>query len=442
MKTKNKTQFMQKILQIISPSKEEEEIIARVCNRARRMLQDCLKKANINAEAEIGGSVAKGTWLKDINDIDIYVKFNKGQYSNRQGKNISDILALALKSLPIAIQRMHGSRDYFQICLTENSRQFTIEIIPILNISRMQEAENITDLSPLHVRYVEKHKSLAHQIRLAKALCKANNIYGAESYIKGFSGYALEILTIYYGSFTNLIQNISIWKNREVIDPSVYYSSKEEILEKMNMSKQQSPLILIDPVQEDRNAAAAVGQECYKIFIRLAKQFLKKPAVKFFIKKQFDADKLIAKFKKQKSKEIVVIKLHPETGKEDIIGAKLLKAFEKIKGTLADNGFKILNSGWSWEKTGKDKCWFWFVFPKKPLSKTYRHYGPPIKYKARLNDFKKKWKGKKIYYEKKDSYVILKRKCCKAENLIKEIASSKELKHYSLSFCSKRLKKP
>ena len=45
----------------------------------------------------------------------------------------------------------------------------------------------------------------------------------------------------------------------------------------LNKSKQQGPLIVIDPVQKDRNAAAALNHEKFEIIKKTAKQFLKKP---------------------------------------------------------------------------------------------------------------------------------------------------------------------
>ena len=53
-----------------------------------------------------------------------------------------------------------------------------------------------------------KDKDVLLGIRIAKAFCHANNSYGAESYINGFSGYALELLVYYYGSFLKFIKGI------------------------------------------------------------------------------------------------------------------------------------------------------------------------------------------------------------------------------------------
>ncbi|MBD3252791.1 hypothetical protein GF386_03610, partial [Candidatus Pacearchaeota archaeon] len=54
----------------------------------------------------------------------------------------------------------------------------------------------MTDLSYFHVNHIlkkiKKNKNLSDEIRLAKKFAYSQNCYGAESYIHGFSGYALE----------------------------------------------------------------------------------------------------------------------------------------------------------------------------------------------------------------------------------------------------------
>src|SRR3989344_5865150 len=106
------------------------------------------------------------------------------------------------KIVPKNAVRIHGSRDYFVV---KENNNFEFEIIPTLKIKKPSEAKNIIDLSYFHVNYVRnklKNKKLADEIKLAKAFIHYSDCYGAESYINGFSGYAVELLVIYYGSFT------------------------------------------------------------------------------------------------------------------------------------------------------------------------------------------------------------------------------------------------
>ena len=108
-------------------------------------------------------------------------------------------------------------------------------------------ALNIIDISPLHTVFVKKHKKLNDEIRLAKQFCRAQDCYGAESYINGFSGYSCELLVIHYGSFKKLARKAAKWKPKVVIDILKKYKGKNP-LEELNPSKTQSPLVIIDPV--------------------------------------------------------------------------------------------------------------------------------------------------------------------------------------------------
>ena len=260
-----------KILQRIRPSPEETRTLKGIGNE----ITSNIKIAG--TVSEVGGSVAKGTWLKGSHDIDIYAKFNPKKY---EGKDISSILKKVLeKNYDVDI--IHGSRDYYQI----KHGRYTVEIVPILDIKKVSNAKNITDVSPFHVKWVKKHKELTDEIRLAKAFCKANKIYGAESYIKGFSGYVLEILTVHYGSFDKLIKHAAKWEPKTVIDVENHHRGKN-IGRELNTAKVQSPLILIDPVQKERNAAAGLGREKYERFKSITKEFLKNPTEDHFIKKK------------------------------------------------------------------------------------------------------------------------------------------------------------
>ena len=383
---------LNQVLKEIKPSKEEQEAV-------NKIVKEVLSRIKIKgAKAVLGGSGAKGTWLKNSYDIDIYVKFN---YNNFKEKNISSILELNLKK-SFNIEKLHGSRDYFQV----KKQGFTIEIVPILEIKKADQAKNITDISQLHVEWVRNNsnEALRDNIRLAKAFCKAQNCYGAESYIKGFSGYSLEILTIKYKTFNNFIKNIVKWKQKEII-------GNKEVVKKLNLSKKQSPLILIDPVQDSRNATAALSEDKYNILKVAARKFIKNPNKSFFEKKKFDIEEL-----KKTSKKIIILDVIPLRKKEDVAGAKLVKCLEYIKKQLEFNDFKVKDHGFNWDKNAI----FYFIMEKDNLEATKKHYGPPIKETLRLENFKEKWKGHKIFKEKTKVYTIIKRKFTKSSVFLKD----------------------
>ncbi|MBW2977415.1 nucleotidyltransferase domain-containing protein, partial [Candidatus Woesearchaeota archaeon] len=355
-------ELLKEILKEIKPSKEEEKEVKDKIDKFLKRVNKGLK----DAKAVLGGSGAKDTWLSKAHDADIFVEFDYKKYKDKSDQ-LSDILGKHLKKVFGKINRLHGSRDYFQI----KEKSFSFEIVPVLKIKNAKEAVNITDVSLLHANWVKKrmkildkkfsasqksqsdflgYKKFADEIRLTKQFCKVQGVYGAESYIKGFSGYICEILTIYYKGFLNLVKNVSKWRDKTIIDIEKYYKNNKEVLRSLNLAKIYSPLVIIDPVQADRNAAAAVSTEKYEQFICACKEFLKKPSKEFFKRKEVSVDDLKKRAGKDK---LVLLEIVALAGKEDVVGSKLLKVLEFIETKLKQNEFKIYEKGWKWDKKKK-----------------------------------------------------------------------------------------
>ena len=360
-----------------------------------------IKKTKIPARAVVGGSFAKDTFLKEDHDVDIFMMFNL-KYKN---KDLSKLLKKILK--PFKYKQVHGSRDYFII-----KNKFNFEIVPVLDIKKSTDAENVTDFSPEHVKWFNKNgKKYKDDIRLAKKFCKAIKVYGAESYIKGFSGHVLDILIIYYKGFVPFLRASSKWKKKHVVD--FYKIHKGKALFELNKSKTQGNLVVVDPVQPDRNAAAALSDEKLSIFMGSAKKFLKKPSKTFFTEKKVDVEKL--------KKKAIVIEVVSKKGKDDVVGAKLLKAFEFVKKGLDE--FKIKETGWAWDKK---KALFWYSTKLKKLNEIIEWPGPPLILENRVKEFKKKYR--KTFTKKGRIFAKIKRKHTTPESLVKDLIKQKYFK--------------
>ena len=361
-----------------------------------------LKKHKVNAVAVPGGSYAKNTWLKGDYDIDLFVRFDVKHSDDA----LSDILEKVLKQFKP--ERIHGSRDYFHV-----KNDIKYEIIPVLNLKKSSDAHNVTDFSPLHVAWVNKKaKKLTDDIRLFKKFCKSQKVYGAESYIKGFSGHVVDIIIIYYGGFLKALKAISKWTPKTIIDPEKAHKHNPELV--LNKSKTYGPLIIIDPVQPDRNSAAAITEEKYFTIIKSAKEFLKSPSKKFFEEQKANVEKL-------KIKGAVIVEAESLKEKEDIAGTKILKGFEHLMKTLEE--FKP-NGGWEWDK--KSKALLWFIPKIKKLPNKEVRQGPPIKMTIHVDRFKKKYR--KTFIKDGRICVELERKNPVFEDALKESLKEAYLK--------------
>ena len=415
-------------------------------------INSVIAKNSTHAECVKGGSIAKETFLKNDHDVDLFIRFN----SEYRGKDISGVAEKILLDAGFKTSRIHGSRDYFQfnekIKINKTNKVNKInktnkvnkingdividyEVIPVLKIhsSNYANAENVTDLSPEHVTwvksYTDKNPELIDDVRLVKQFCKANNIYGAESYINGFSGHILDILVIHYGSFLNLIKKFA---SMEIDDKPIVIDHEKNLqdpLAQLNKSK-ISPLIIIDPIQKDRNAAAALNKEKLKLFVESCKKFIENPDENLFEIKKFDLKENIAfALKNLKSKtqtesksriksKILILNVKTLDGSKDVVGTKVLKAYEDILKHLSLEGFSVLHSGWNFDFDSRSAV-IYVIFPDDKLSEYLEREGPPL---SSLNDsekFRNAHSNEKTFIKNGRIYAVIKRKYLNPEDFLK-----------------------
>ena len=376
----NIKKILKQELMKIKPNYEEVKTIDEKTKKIIDVIEKNIKKKKVKAQVFVGGSSAKDTLIKKKKyDIDLFVRFD----SKYDEKKISDMLQ---KLIPKGSVKQKGSRDYFSI----KKDNIDFEMIPVMKIKNPKQAKNITDLSYFHVNYVKKqinkHKGLSDEIRLAKAFTYYQECYGAESYINGFSGYAIELLIIYYKSFIRFLKAMTKIKDRLIIDMEQMYKNKNQLIQEMNKSKLSSPIILIDPTNKERNALAALSEDTFKEFQKKANQFLKNPSVRFFIIE----DKKQALEKKYKDK-LKKIQLKTKKQAGDIGGTKLKKFYNYFIRELEEY-FIVDKSDFEYDEDKNIGTIYLVVKPKKEII----FNGPPVKMKKALKNFRKQHKKIKI----------------------------------------------
>jgi len=381
---KNINQLLKQQIELVKPRKDTFKVIKKTSEEFCRSLTSKLKSKKIKADVFIGGSLAKGTLIKKKKyDVDVFVRFDK----NYEDDKISGILR---KVLGNRAKKIHGSRDYYKMMVDG----IIFEVIPVIKIKKINEARNITDLSYFHVNYinkiVNKNKKLADEIILAKTFAHAQNCYGAESYIHGFSGYSLELLICHYGSFLNFVKQMAKAKpvainskDKIVIDDKKFYKNKNQVLMELNEAKLQSPIILIDPTFRERNALAGLSSETFNRFVKSCKEFLKKPNEKSFVQKN-TGEELKTKYKNEL--KMVEIKTSKQAG--DIAGSKSKKFFEFFVSGL-EKEFMVKLKAFDYDDE-KNTALFYLVLEKK---KDEIVQGPKIIDIENLTRFKKAHKN-------------------------------------------------
>jgi tRNA nucleotidyltransferase (CCA-adding enzyme) len=390
---KKTDKILKEVLENSKPSEEDLKYIKDNVKGFSQNINKNIKKLKINAEIFVGGSFAKGTVIKKDNyDVDVFIRYDK-KYKNDEISLLTNKILGKLKNVSI----IHGSRDYFRVSYEKN---LFIEVIPVKKINSPKEYENITDLSYLHVKYINKKiksQKMLDEVKIAKAFCYANGCYGAESYIHGFSGYSLELLVYYYRGFMNFIRAMSkVRKEKEIVDIEKQFKNKKSILMDLNSSKLSSPVILIDPTYKQRNALAALSEETFEKFQKACKEFIEKPSIKYFEIKKADIEKIKMDSIK-KRREFILIEAKTDKQEGDIAGSKLLKFYNYISKEISLS-FIVKNRGFDY--SGKKSATYFFVAEKK---KEIAYSGPFIEDKENCTNFRKEHKN--VYEKNKRLYA-------------------------------------
>jgi tRNA nucleotidyltransferase (CCA-adding enzyme) len=386
-----------KILHNIKFSVEEEENLKRAVSRFIRKLNRAKKKLNYDCDFFIGGSFGKGTYLKGNFDVDIFCMYNQNYEDEKLSENLSNILDEA----NLKYKKQKGSRDYYSLFYGRGKNKILYEIIPNRKIVSISEGINSTDYSPSHVNFlkekIKENPIIADEIRLTKQFLKAKSLYGAESYIGGFSGHVIDILITYYGSLDNFIKNAKLWEEETFIDINSFYDSEDEAYEVLGEDK-KSNLILIDPILKNRNAARALSNEKYSEFILKCQRIDVLEERDFIIEYQRFSDILdnIRGFTKKNNLKAVIydFKFKIESESEDIVGSKLLKIHKKTQKFFEDYEFRVfLNDFHINIKEGR--CLMIFLFEKIKLANVKKIYGPKVFMKPAVEAF---LKGRDSYF--------------------------------------------
>ena len=356
--TKKHELVLEKVIDEISPSGEKLKFMQGSLDSFLKKVEKRIKKLGLDLEIFVGGSFAKNTLIKKkIYDVDIYFRFNKRYPDDSLTKLTKKILK---KTRGTSI--IHGSRDYFRVKINS---WFHLEVIPVRKVKGTDEAKNITDLSYSHVKYIRKKvksQKILDDIKIAKAFCYGCKTYGAESYVHGFSGYSLELLVYYYGSFMKFLKELSKSKKEKlVIDIEKHHKNKQRVMLDINSSKLEAPVILIDPTFKRRNALAALSIETYEKFKEAAKNFLKNPSTEFFRTKKMDIES-VKEEAERKGYEFLLIRSRTKKQEGDVAGTKLLK-FSKHLTHEWSKFFEVMDFGF--EYLGEREGISYYVLKRK-----------------------------------------------------------------------------
>jgi tRNA nucleotidyltransferase (CCA-adding enzyme) len=210
------------VLARIVPSQEERKRVESVTELIRTLIDNEAKKLGLDVDIEVGGSVAKNTWLSKDVDIDLFMLFSASIDRRKLGEYGLNIARKAVQGYQQ--RERYAEHPYLEAWVND----VRVNLVPCYKAGE-GNWQSAADRSPFHTRYVvDKLKTthLENNIRVFKKFIKGIDAYGAEIRIGGLSGYLCELLTIHYGSFEETLQGISEWRFGEIIDPERRYDGR------------------------------------------------------------------------------------------------------------------------------------------------------------------------------------------------------------------------
>jgi len=401
----------------IKPSPEEEMKNKELAEALARRLQE---KIPDEIKVELVGSVAKGTALKGEGDIDLFLLFPKEKYSHRDLAIIG--LDYAKHALSPGAKWQIGYAEHPYLKTKVNGKK--VEIVPAFKIESSEELGSAADRSPLHTQYILKHLSEKQKddVRLLKKFLKRLAVYGAEVKVEGFSGYLCELLILSSGSFIKLVEDARFWRE-PVIDLEHAYASETEARKQFSFA----PLVVIDPVDAERNVAAAVSETSLSKFILACRSFLRNPSLEFFFE---STPKITPEKLKEMRKRLLgrdtphdfVMRFKAPNVVPDILWPQLRRTARIFFDRLNAAGFEVFDyTYWTDEKKS---CIIVFELTVHSLPCVEKVVGPELHHIEGVEDFIKKhrnpfagpWVGGNRLY------AARKRRFTRAKDLIDYIA--------------------
>jgi tRNA nucleotidyltransferase (CCA-adding enzyme) len=370
------------IIEEIKPGKWEKKAIEEFSDHLIGIINAVAIREGIDAEAVLVGSVAKDTWLSGKADVDIFIKFpleTSEDYLKEKGLYLG---SECIKNMGGTAEYRYASHPYVTGLIAE----MEIDFVPCYDIKDTKKIKSAVDRTIPHTEYVKKHLTPEETLEVLLLKCFMKNIgtYGSEFKVGGFAGYLCELLVIHYKTFLNVLENAAKeWKPGYQIDLEDHGT--------VNLFTE--PLVVVDPVDPNRNVGAALSLQKLSEFVVASRNFLENPTPLYFQKKEIPAnlDDIKDEFKKRGTKSLILLFKAPDIP-ADALYPQIKKTLNSIVSVVERNGFKTFGSGyWTDEE---DKILILLELETWKLPPVKKHYGPPVWSGVHAEKFQEKYKEK------------------------------------------------
>ncbi len=359
---------LQQVKRKVVPTEKERAKMTQLADQLRTDIERILKASGIDGVVTLQGSFARDTWVSHETDLDIFARFPE---SMERSEWIDKVLPAIRKGLTrFDVIERYAEHPFLEF----HFDGIRVNIVPCYDVEKGYW-KSATDRTPYHTEFMKANldDELRVQARLLKKFAKGIGVYGAEIKTGGFSGMLVDTLTLYYHSFVETIRKASSWTGGTRLEigkqPSVLDSKKRE---------PGVDLVVIDPVDPERNLAAAVRPDKLWNFVAACRQFLEDPDTRFFFppdlarRTRGELGRRIA----SNGREVAAVVFKHPVLVPDVLWGQLMRLERGLVEVMAREEFRVYRSKiWSDEKTQSA-----FLLETDPtvLSNNRLQRGPPV----------------------------------------------------------------
>jgi tRNA nucleotidyltransferase (CCA-adding enzyme) len=348
----------EEVLSLILPRAGEYDHIWSVAGR----LLDAVN-ASGKARGMVVGSVARDTWVTGDRDLDVFMLFDPAlprAELEEQGLGLAREIAVVLGE---RIREKYAEHPY----INASVEGLDIDLVPCYAVKSAGEIQSAVDRTPFHTLYIrDRIREKTDDVLLLKQFTKAGGIYGSDQMTEGFAGYLCELLVLHYGGFTPLLVAATGWKPGQLID-----------IEGHRNRDFTEPLVVVDPVDPNRNVAASLSQTRMFEFVELARGYLHQPALEFFVPPEPEilSREEFGVTLRDRGTYLYALIFPTPHAIPDVVVPQLRKSLDAIVGMLERYGFVVNRADCC---MGEERCMLLIELLVEVLPPVKRHMGPPL----------------------------------------------------------------
>jgi tRNA nucleotidyltransferase (CCA-adding enzyme) len=324
--------------------------------------------------ALVAGSAARGTFLADRFDFDLFLLF----------PTTLDRIGLEAEGMAIgrAILTAPETRYAQHPYLRGRYGEFSVEAVPGYAVADGAHPMTAVDRTPFHQAWLSARETpeLVGQIRLTKAFLRSHGIYGSEAKTGGFSGYLVELLVLRFGGFRPLLAAARGWSipTRVAHDPAASPRVPDDVA-----------LVVDDPVDPGRNVSTALTRRNLALFLLAAERYLTAPSADAFVPHPVPPLGRTDGLERTKSRgtHVVVVTLERPRLVDDILYPQLQKAERAVATEAGRLGFDVVGTA---SAAAEAEIVVLLEVGHRTLPAVRVRFGPPVGI-ARADDFLGKW---------------------------------------------------